>query len=177
MFRSYRTNRTFAKILFKQMDDQLKELIEDFSKYFENTYSFPPLTSKIYAYLMLDCNGNGVTFDELVEVLNASKSSVSTSLNFLTQLKHIEHFTKIDNRKRFYRISSENLLIRLRKILDMLSQEKQLVERLKNYRLEICENSNDKSILKSDIYLEHLKTSISRLAQTIDKLEKFNSHT
>lgn len=159
------------------MDNQLKELIEDFSKYFENTYSFPPLTSKIYAYLMLDCKTNGVTFDELVEILNASKSSVSTSLNFLTQLKHIEYFTKIDNRKRFYRISSENLLIRLRKILDMLAHERQLVERLKHYRQESCEGGRENSILKSDIYLDHLKNSIGQLSQTIEKLEKFSSHT
>jgi len=159
------------------MDEHLKELIEDFSKYFETTYNFPPLTSKIYAYLMLDCKSNGVTFDELVEVLNASKSSVSNSLNFLNQLKHIEYFTKIDNRKRFYRISSENLLIRLRKIHDMLVNEKQLVERLKNYRQEICEGFQENSILKSDIYLNHLNQSIEHLSQTIEKLETFSSNT
>jgi len=159
------------------MDEQLKELIEDFSKYFETTYNFPPLTSKIYAYLMLDCKNNGVTFDELVEVLNASKSSVSNSLNFLTQLKHIEYFTKIDNRKRFYRISSENLLIRLRKIHDMLVHERQLVERLRNYRQETCEGYYENSILKSGIYLEHLNHSITQLSGTIEKLETFSSNT
>ncbi|MFA7687267.1 MAG: transcriptional regulator [Moheibacter sp.] len=159
------------------MDDRLKELIEDFSKYFEDIYHFPPLTSKVYAYLMLDCNSSGVTFDELVEVLNASKSSVSTSLNFLTQLKHIEYYTKIDNRKRFYRISSENLLVRLKKILDMLSNEKYLVERLKTYRLETCEGLPENSILKSDIYLDHLTKSIGQLSQTIEKLESFHPNT
>ena len=100
------------------------ELINDFSNYFEEVYKFPPLTSKIYSYLILDISKEGTTFDELVEVFNASKSSVSNSLNFLSQLDYVEHFTKIDTRKRFYRVASGSIMVRLKRFSNILQQEK-----------------------------------------------------
>ena len=159
------------------MKENKKELIEDFSCYFENEHSFPPLTSKIYSYLLLDCKRNGVTFDEFVEVLNASKSSVSNSLNVLTQLKLVEYYTKLDDRKRFYRISSENVLMQLKKILDRLSHEKHLSERLKAYKLDELEDPQDVSIQHSEIYIEHLARAINQLSITITKLESLTQNT
>jgi len=159
------------------MNENKIELIEDFSNYYENAYNFPPLTSKIYAYLLLDCKREGITFDELTEVFNASKSSVSNSLNFLTQLKHIEYFTKIDNRKRLYRISQGNVLLRLQKIHNMLLQEKQLSEKLKCYKLDKLEDPNEISIQKSEIYIEHLDNAIKQLSKTITKLESLTQNT
>jgi DNA-binding transcriptional regulator GbsR (MarR family) len=151
-------------------EDQI-ELIECFSQHFEKIHNFPPLTSKIYAYLILDCKREGITFDEIVETFNASKSSVSNSLNFLTQLKHIEHFTKIDTRKRFYRISPGNILMRLHKIHDMLVLEKKLSEKLKCYKLKVLEDPAEISIRRSEIYIEHLNKTIEELDNTILKLE------
>ena len=153
------------------MEESKIELIEDFSIHFEKVHNFPPLTSKIYAYLILDCKREGVTFDELVEVFNASKSSVSNSLNFLTQLKHIEYFTKIETRKRFYRISSGNILMRLQKIHEMLVHEKMLSEKLKCYKLKVLENKEEISIQRSEIYIDHLNKTIEELDNTISKLE------
>src|SRR5690625_6473178 len=98
------------------MNEDKLELINDFSNYFEEIYKFPPLTSKIYSYLILDISKEGTTFDELVEVFNASKSSVSNSLNFLSQLDYVEHFTKIDNRRRFYRVASGSIIVRLKRL-------------------------------------------------------------
>lgn len=159
------------------MNETQKELIGDFSCYFENAHNLPPLTSKIYSYLLLDCKREGITFDEFVEVFNASKSSVSNSLNFLTKLKYIEYFSKIDDRKRFYRVSSESVLMRLKKIRDMLALEKQLSEKLKCYKLEKLDDPNEISIRKSDIYIEHLDSAIAQLAKTITKLELITQNT
>jgi len=159
------------------MNESKKELIEDLSCYFESAHNLPPLTSKIYSYLLLDCKREGITFDEFVEVFNASKSSVSNSLNFLTQLKYVEYFSKIDDRKRFYRVSSENVLMRLKKIHDMLMLEKQLSEKLKCYKLKKLEDSNEISIKKSEIYIEHLENAIEQLSTTIIKLESLTQNT
>lgn len=44
------------------MDEDKKLLIRDFSNYFETTQKFPSLISKIYAYLLLDCEKKGRDF-------------------------------------------------------------------------------------------------------------------
>ncbi|MGB6094636.1 MAG: transcriptional regulator [Moheibacter sp.] len=159
------------------MDEDKKLLIRDFSNYFETTQKLPPLTSKIYAYLLLDCEKKGVTFNELVETLNASKSSVSNSLTFLTQLKYIEYFTKLDERKRLYRIVPDNIILRLQGIQEMLNNEKELTRKLMDYKLKKHKNPQESSIQKSGIYIEHLELAAKQLAKTIDKLKSLNQNT
>lgn len=155
------------------MNETKRELIRDFSSYMESTQNIPPLTSKIFSYLLLDC-GNGVTFDELIDVFNASKSSVSNSLNFLTQIKYIEYFTKIEDRKRFYRIVPNNLVMRLQNIKEMLGSERNLSSRLRAYKLENGHQPDELGIQKSDIYIDHLGQAVKQLGETIEKLKSLN---
>lgn len=154
------------------MQSEKIELINNFSSYFEEIYKFPPLTSKIYSFLILDINKEGTTFDELVEVFNASKSSVSNSLSFLSQLNYVEHFTKINCRKRFYKVTPESMLVRLKKVSNVLQQEKLLIIKYRDY-LSKQDESNEKEIkiLKSEIYIKHLKGSIEKLVETIKEFE------
>ena len=153
------------------MNEATRELVESFSNYFESYYNFPPLTSKVYSYLLLSCETEGTTFDELVEVFNASKSSISNSLNFLTQLKYVEYFTKIEKRKRLYRITPNATLIRLERIQDLLQIEKSISEKYRTFLLEKSNNPKDSKIIKSDIYIEHLDNTVTQLTNTIQKLK------
>lgn len=153
------------------MDEATRELVESFSNYFESYYNFPPLTSKVYSYLLLSCETEGTTFDELVEVFNASKSSVSNSLNFLNQLKYVEYFTKIEHRKRLYRITPNAILIRLERIHDLIQIEKNISEKYRAFLLEKNNNPKDIKIINSDIYIEHLENTVTQLTNTIQKLK------
>ncbi|HUH34499.1 MAG TPA: hypothetical protein VL022_01580 [Moheibacter sp.] len=153
------------------MNIHKKKLIEDFSNHFETNYNFPPLTSKVYSYLLMDCKREGTTFDKLMEVFQASKSSISNSLNFLTQLKYIEHFSQLNDRKRLYRASSGTILVRLEKIYEILLVEKKLASNFREYVLEEIEDVDPLSIEKSNIYLDHLDQSIEHLSKTIEKLK------
>lgn len=139
------------------------------------SYGLPPLAAKIHSYLLLDCKREGITFDELVEVFNVSKSSVSNSLHLLTQHKHIEQFTKIDQRKRFYRIAPGYIMLRLQKIHALLVREKHLSEKFRCYKEAHLEKDNI-NLEKSGIYLEHLNRSIKGIAETIEKLEQLNQN-
>lgn len=158
------------------MNEKKVELIKEFSTYFESAYNFPPLTSKIYTYLLVELEREGVNFDELVEVFNASKSSVSNSLNFLTQINYIEYFSKIDCRKRLYRVTPTNMMTRLQKISDILSQERQLTEKFKSLALDTVENPEDLSIVKCDIYIDHLDSAVKQLNKTIKKLDNLTDN-
>ena len=153
------------------MDEQKKLLIEECSAFFESSYQFPPLISKIFVYLLLDTDDKGVTFDELVETFNASKSSVSNSLHYLSQLKYIDHNTKIDSRKRYYKLASGSLILRLQQIFEMLEKEKSLSIKLKEYKLDQLKDPYNAHIQRSEIYVEHLSNATKQLSKTITKLK------
>ncbi|MEK6450962.1 MULTISPECIES: GbsR/MarR family transcriptional regulator [unclassified Myroides] len=156
-----------------QYDQRLVDLFQDYCAHHELVYHFSPLTAQIYTYIMFNNNRDGVTFDELVEKLNASKSSVSTSLNLLISNNQIEHFNKIDERKRFFRLNPNYITIRLQLIKDLLDREQILSLKIKNYLEEGMINSNNCQG-KMNLYIEHLEESISQLTKTIEKLKSTN---
>jgi len=158
------------------IDQSKKELIEEFAAHYIEAYGLPPLAAKIYAFLLLDCKREGKTFDELVEVFNVSKSSVSNSLHLLSQHKHIEQFNKMDQRKRLYRVSPEHIILRLKKIHSFLIREKYLSEKYKCYRDDNLEQLNEINLKGAQIYSEHLNKCIAQMSETVEKLEKLNQN-
>lgn len=156
-----------------QYDQDLVDLFQDCCAHHELVHHFSPLTAQIYTYIMFNNNRDGVTFDELVEKLNASKSSVSTSLNLLISNNQIEHFNKIDERKRYFRLNPNYMTLRLQIIRDVLEREHALCLKMRKFV--------DEGILKTDncnnkveLYIEHLATSKSHLTDTIEKLKSTN---
>jgi hypothetical protein len=71
-----------------------KEIFQDLVKFYGEAFHLPPLAAKIYAYLIFDFEKKGVCFDHFVEILHASKSSVSSNLNLLLTSGLIKDFTK-----------------------------------------------------------------------------------
>ena len=63
----------------------------------------PPLQSRVISLLIMR-TPEGVPFDEIVEFLGASKSSVSSALNLFLQLKHVVYYTKPGDRKRYFKV-------------------------------------------------------------------------
>ncbi|AJH16473.1 transcriptional regulator [Myroides profundi] len=122
---------------------------------------------------MFNNNRDGVTFDELVEKLNASKSSVSTSLNLLISNNQIEHFNKIDERKRYFRLNPNYMTLRLQIIRDVLEREHALCLKMRKFVEEgILKTDNCNN--KVELYIEHLSKSKNHLADTIEKLKSTN---
>lgn len=156
-----------------QYEQRLVDLFQDFCAHHEVVYHFSPLTAQIYTYIMFNNNRDGVTFDELVERLNASKSSVSTSLNLLISNNQIEHFNKIDERKRFFRLNPNFITTRLELIKNMLDREQALTLKLRGFVDEgILKSSN--CTVKMKLYIEHLENSKIQLIKTIEKLKSTN---
>ncbi|MDM1497303.1 GbsR/MarR family transcriptional regulator [Myroides odoratimimus] len=156
-----------------QYDQNLVDLFQDYCAHHELVHHFSPLTAQIYTYIMFNNNRDSVTFDELVERLNASKSSVSTSLNLLISNNQIEHFNKIDERKRYFRLNPNYMTLRLQIIRDVLEREHALCLKMLKFV--------DEGVLKTDncnnkveLYIDHLAKSKSHLADTIEKLKSTN---
>ena len=151
-------------------DQELVEFFQDYCAHHEAVYNFSPLTAQIYTYIMFNNNSDGVTFDEIVEKLNASKSSVSTSLNLLISNSQIEHFNKIDERKRYFKLNPDYLTIRLELIKDKLDREKTLNTRMVGY-LNAGKLKSNNCEGKMMFFSEHLDSSIDNLATIIQKLK------
>ncbi len=159
------------------MSEEIKtELIEELAAHHAEASKLPPLTAKIFAYILVNCNKEGYTFDELVETFHVSKSSVSNSLNLLVQYDFIGQYNKIGERKRRYKITPQHLTMRLKKIRNSLTQEKFLSEKLQRYKFSKIKNPNPLDLEKGKIYVNHLESSIQNLTNTIEKIEKL-THT
>lgn len=91
----------------------LKEsLIEDFGRYIEAEDKLSPLAARILAHLIID-NHKGITFEELVDLLKASKSSVFTNLNILLHKGRITYYTLPGDRKKYYTVSPDDMINRM----------------------------------------------------------------
>lgn len=153
-----------------QYDQGLVELFQDYCTHYEQVFHISPLTAQIYTYIIFNGHRDGITFDEIVEKLNASKSSVSSSLNLLISNNQIEHFNRIDERKRFFRLNPNFMMMRLEMIRNFLDKEQGLTSKLKQY-MDSKKLEPFSCLHKMDIYIEHLEKSKTQLTETIEKLK------
>ena len=142
------------------------EIFQDLVKFFGNIYNLPPLASKIHAYLIFDFEKKGVTFDELVSVFSASKSSVSTSIQFLLNINLITDITKIDERKRYFVANKDSIKIRFEGIVEKLETEIRILDALNNF------NQNKDTMLSQryEIYKTLLTKNIDNIKESLIKL-------
>ena len=143
-----------------------KEIFREMVKFYGEAFHLPPLAAKIYAYLIFDFDRKGVSFDELVDIFAASKSSVSSNLNLLLNLNIIKDFNKIDERKRFFVMNEKYMKIRFQEIIEKMDRELLILENLKKFRNTKCEVA----LQKFDIYTDLFNKNISNIKETLDQL-------
>lgn len=153
------------------------ELIEMFGMHFERLYNLPPLASRILGTLILDATCKGITFEELVERMNASKSSVSTNVNLLYKLGKITYYTLSGDRKKYYKPSPfSQRLDNYQKIIEF---EKALIERMLVYREKTMKTPEESCDLENaKAYKEHIYQAEQLLLKTIGRfkmIEKRNN--
>lgn len=155
------------------MTDIAKErdgLVEMFGVHFEKYWNFSPLSGRILGCLIVWNDAKGLTFDDLVSTLGASKSSVSTNLNLLLKIGKIEYYTFPGDRKKYYRPSSFS--DRMQNHLQMVIDEKKMVERMIDYRKKTISDGDCANLELIEIYQEHIVGFEKFLNKTIQKLEK-----
>ncbi len=155
-----------------------EELIEMFGIHFENFHNLPPLGSRIFATLILDGCGRGFTFEDLVERMGASKSSMSTNLNLLLKLGKITYYTVPGDRKKYFRPSAFSE--RFSNYMKMIEFEKIIIDRMLAYREKTATCPAEQGDLeKSKAYKEHVLEMEELLTKTIARfkeLEKNQNH-
>jgi len=117
-------------------------LVEELGVHFEDADNLAPLASRIFVYLILN-GAEGATFEELTEKLEASKSSISTSLQLLQSMGRITYYTKCGDRKRYFKISPNHVISRLDEKIDLWTKEKNNHQKIYNYKKKLLELNNN----------------------------------
>lgn len=157
----------------KVQKEQL-QLIEDIGVGIEESLRLSPLASRIYALLILS-SYNGVTFDEIKEIIKASKSSISVNINLLIQLGYIKFNTKSGDRKRYFKIAKYSSLHSLEIYLDDIENEKLMLKRINNFNKKHHQEKYIKEESLGEVFQEYLIKKENLVKQTIKKMQQFRS--
>ena len=147
------------------------ELVEMFGVFFESTHHLPPLASRILGNLIIDGCKTGLTFEDLVERMSASKSTVSTSLNLLLKMEKVTYYTLTGDRKKYYKPSPFSN--RLRNYLKMIELEKTIIEKMMNYREKTVSCPEERCNLQNmQEYRKHVLNVESIIENTIKRFKE-----
>ena len=156
------------------MTDIQKEkaaLVEMFGVFFETTHHLPPLASRILGNLIIDGCSSGLTFEDLVERMSASKSTVSTSLALLVKTNKIMYYTISGDRKKYYKPSPFS--DRLQHYLKMIALEKTIIEKMSHYREKTISCSEERCNLENlHEYQKHVLNVESIIENTITRFKE-----
>ena len=153
------------------MNNKIKiepEIYQELIEFYGTLFNLPPLSAKIYAYLIFDFDKKGHTFDEFLEVFCASKSSISSSINFLLNNNLIKTINKIDERKRYFIINDDFVKIRFEEILNRMKKEISIVEKIQKFSEQI--NQEAEKSTRFEIYREMLEKNRDNIENTLKKL-------
>ena len=151
-----------------------EEIIEMFGIHFESVFDISPLAGRILGMLIVDGCRTGLTFENLVEKLGASKSSISTNLNLLLKMEKITYFTIAGDRKKYYKPAP--LSDRFSNYLKMLKSEQLIVDKMIHYREKTVSCSEEQFSLENvRFYKTHLEQVEDLIVRTISDFKEIET--
>ncbi|HUH27784.1 transcriptional regulator [Gelidibacter sp.] len=153
-----------------------EDLVERLGVFMEKKEQLAPVAARILSYIILT-GKSGTTFEDLVRDLCASKSTISTHLNHLTDLKRILYFTKTGDRKKYYIINEDSIVQSIDALTESWILQKELHLEIRDYKERTNQiNSDYASKFNLDFhdnyieFLDEVTKSVSTLKSKI--LEK-----
>ncbi|MDO5608117.1 MAG: hypothetical protein Q4G08_06650 [Capnocytophaga sp.] len=129
-----------------------------------------PIAAQILACIKSDFKNEGVTFDQLQEVLDVSKGSISLNLKTLISKGIILEINKFNDRKRYFVINPEFSINRIREVIEKLEHEIKVFSRVNECANRECD-ANPDFLKKMKIYKELSDNIIQLLKESLLKLE------
>lgn len=154
------------------MSKQKEDLIEQIASNIHEKMKISPLASRIYALLIFS-SYDGLTFNSIKDYVQASKSSISVSINKLLDKGYIEYYTKSGDRKRFFKADKYYYMRSLMAYQDTLKIEIQMLDKITEYNKKHHPDKyiRDKSI--GDITLDHMIKTQALLVESLEKMKAF----
>jgi len=144
----------------------LREHIEETGRVFEK-FGLTPMQGRIMAYFT-NSDRPEATFSELVEFFRASKSSISTSLNYLLSIKMIDYKTHASERKKYFFITDGFFRIYFKQMLENMRELKELCYKTVSIRSSEYPEVSEK-ILKWIEGANMFEESIQDIVQRMEK--------
>lgn len=162
---------------FRMKDDVCKEkmgLVEKLGVHLENREQLAPVAARILSYIILT-GKKGATFEDMVSILCASKSTISTHLNHLQDLNKIQYFTKTGDRKKYFVIKKDIIIQHIDKMVDHWKEERKIHEEIKDYKEAInnnkIENEEDKfDLVFHEDYIKYIDGASSSIEELRTKI-------
>ena len=124
---------------------QKMALVEKLGVHLEGREQLAPVAARIMAYIILT-GKKGSTFEDMVTILCASKSTISTHLNHLQDLNKIEYYTKTGDRKKYFIINKNTIIQHVDRMISHWNAERAIHLEIKAYK----ENQNKLKIENDD---------------------------
>ncbi|MCK0147952.1 transcriptional regulator [Arenibacter sp. F26102] len=108
-------------------------LVEKLGVHLEGREQLAPVAARILAYIILT-GKKGSTFEDMVTILCASKSTISTHLNHLQDLNKIEYYTKTGDRKKYFIINKNTIIQHVDRMISHWNAERVIHLEIKAYK-------------------------------------------
>ncbi|MEB8345247.1 transcriptional regulator [Flavobacteriaceae bacterium KMM 6898] len=154
--------------------EEKRLLIEEVGLHLESSHKLTPLASRIYAIMILSSK-EGFSFEEIMSITKASKSSVSTNISLLVQLNYVEFYTKSGDRKRYFRGTNNYLKLILQEYLQTTEKDLILVKKINQFNKEHNPTKFVENESLGIFFQEYLTTQKENLKKTLDKMQAFQS--
>ena len=158
---------------------QKQSLVEKLGVLLESKEQLAPVEARILSYIILT-GKVGTTFEDLVTHLCASKSTISTHLNHLQDLKKILYFTKPGDRKRYFIINQDNIIQSIDNMMESWLDQKELHLEIRAYKVNansIVEEEASKFDLDfHDNYIKFLNEATKSISELRTKITENNNN-
>jgi len=146
-----------------EVEEKKKEIVEKYGMFMEKNEKFPPIAARIFSTLLFSEN-KGSTFEELVNFLGASKSTISTNLQKLSNMEVVDYYTKPGDRKKYFKLSAIGFLSFIDGDLKKFKAERDLIKEVISFKRSaniLIEDPNQKFQFHEDNpFLDYLENSI-----------------
>lgn len=158
----------------KDIEDRKKDIVERYGMFMEKNEKFAPIAARIFSTLLF-AEKKGATFEELVNFLGASKSTVSTNLQKLGSMKIVDYYTKPGDRKKYFHLSPDGFISFLDEDINKFKSERILTNEVIEFKEDankIIEDSSLKFEMHEDNpFLDYLTNSITALEKLKEQVK------
>jgi DNA-binding transcriptional regulator GbsR (MarR family) len=143
------------------LTERQRELIEEFGVLSERSGTSSPMEARILGLLVVS-NTTELTFEEIYQVLQVSKSAASNAINRLLQVNKIEYITLPGDRKRYFRSRIVQWETGFKSSVERLFNVSRLMEEVLKNRPEDTKDFND-SLRNFIGFMEFMQTEVPLL--------------
>ena len=148
----------------------LKERVERFGVFFEKE-GIPPVAARIIGYLLFSVPPQK-TFYEIVEFVQASKSSVSTALNGMQQKGLVTYVTLPGDRKRYFQLDVDKWINFEKRKIQFISTMRGFIQEAEDLHQESSQEFSKSLSLVGHFFEEYVEALPKIIAKWEEKVKE-----